>query len=564
MPTKYIKEYKILRDPVHGDIKIPIDHMDQIVDTISFQRLRDIEQSGMSPLYPSGNHNRFVHSVGVFHLARKASERVLQNLDETTDHFRNLLRNTIIPTFHYAALLHDIGHSPFSHPMEKFYSSASNKIDKKLENACKLYSINLKDTNFQNVGSKQHEMMSAYLLLVDWQSKTSLQNIDYELAVRMITGVKYSSENEREPISEEEQIKDIFINLLNGPTVDVDKLDYIIRDSAVAGINNVSIDVFRLFNGLHIVHDTVNNKYICAYNKSSFSVIERVVDGRTFLRNWVHNHHTVKYFEYLLEHIVKYMFTHYYMCNPLPEDCKNDILYDVFSADIFREPPIHINDINIYNLSDSNIKYLLHNYYQHDSDNEKYNKHKEMYIEYISRKPKYIPLWKSKSEYFAFFHKTLKHIDYLKLNSEQFKGIKNVKFKETPLKYFVINTITNYCKNIKQENIRIINSDSEISHIKEEDIKIHLHNKLLSYIDLFPERWKKEPQTSVEDEPRNPNVYKFFYIYIPDTHKNKKHEILHELEKLSNLDIITQQMKSLYEKKDTIKEWCTEEDTTDD
>lgn len=61
-----MKEYKRVKDPIYGYIKIPVRYMNNIIDTAVFQRLRRVIQTSYSPLYSSAVHNRFVHSMGFF------------------------------------------------------------------------------------------------------------------------------------------------------------------------------------------------------------------------------------------------------------------------------------------------------------------------------------------------------------------------------------------------------------------------------------------------------------------------------------------------------------------
>lgn len=69
-----MKEYKRLKDPIYGYIQIPMNYMTGIVDSATFQRLRRIIQTSYSPLYSSAVHNRFVHSLGVYHLGAIAAQ----------------------------------------------------------------------------------------------------------------------------------------------------------------------------------------------------------------------------------------------------------------------------------------------------------------------------------------------------------------------------------------------------------------------------------------------------------------------------------------------------------
>ena len=82
-----IKDTKSIMDSVHGYIKIPRLFVKHIVDTPEFQRLRNIDQTGMKILYPSAKHDRFSHSLGVFHLGNIAVDALLDNFKEN-DHWK--------------------------------------------------------------------------------------------------------------------------------------------------------------------------------------------------------------------------------------------------------------------------------------------------------------------------------------------------------------------------------------------------------------------------------------------------------------------------------------------
>ena len=116
--SKIDKIYKV-RDPVHGFVKLDAQEMD-IIDSPVYQRLRRIRQLSLTEMvYPGANHTRFEHSLGVVQLASEmfdnvtADEDNLKRLGITRDHLkrpRKIIR--------LAALLHDIGHAPFSHAGE--------------------------------------------------------------------------------------------------------------------------------------------------------------------------------------------------------------------------------------------------------------------------------------------------------------------------------------------------------------------------------------------------------------------------------------------------------------
>lgn len=81
---------KKLKDPIYGYINIPNEYMTDIVDTAIFQRLRRIVQTSYSPLYSSAVHNRFVHSLGVYHLGRFAAETLKAKIEEIFEKLHKL------------------------------------------------------------------------------------------------------------------------------------------------------------------------------------------------------------------------------------------------------------------------------------------------------------------------------------------------------------------------------------------------------------------------------------------------------------------------------------------
>ena len=120
-----IKVTKTFMDSVHGYISVPKCFVENLIDTEYFQRLRNIDQTGMRILYPDAKHDRFGHSLGVFFLGQKAVDALLVNFLE--DNYWNIssdnkkivfwAKNKLL--FLIACLLHDIGHTPFSHSLEE-------------------------------------------------------------------------------------------------------------------------------------------------------------------------------------------------------------------------------------------------------------------------------------------------------------------------------------------------------------------------------------------------------------------------------------------------------------
>ena len=116
---------KQIRDPIYCYIDIEDEYI-SIINSAEFQRLRNIRQTGYSSLYPSALHNRFVHSLGVFYLGKKAFSNFKRNVGND---YKDYAWDKYGKTFILACLLHDVGHSPFSHTGEKFYEQSTKFIN---------------------------------------------------------------------------------------------------------------------------------------------------------------------------------------------------------------------------------------------------------------------------------------------------------------------------------------------------------------------------------------------------------------------------------------------------
>ena len=305
---------KIIKDSVHGYIEIE-DAFLPIIDSPEFQRLRFVEQDSFRVLYPGARHDRFIHSLGVYCLAKRFAESFETNIKEDLITFNIANYQTVLEqckiTFRYAALMHDIGHAPFSHTTENFFKlngekGKAIKIDLDLISAVKCYNSATKfESDFSEFAPASHEKISALfaikykkLLLQDVQNK-----IDYELAARMITGVTYSYDGLSNAEKNEFGIKNCFIRLLNSDTADVDKLDYQKRDTMMSGYNNVPVDIDRI--AMSVTAAQTSNGLYPAFRKSALSVIENVFRSKTEQGNWIISHPVVKYDSALLQACIR-------------------------------------------------------------------------------------------------------------------------------------------------------------------------------------------------------------------------------------------------------------------
>jgi HD superfamily phosphohydrolase len=243
-----MKAFKRFRDPVHGYIDVPADLCDYFIDTPIFQRLRHIEQPSARMLFPSARHDRFSHSIGVYHLAKLASKNIIKN-DEHKGYLKGIDLKPIIQAFEIASLMHDCAHAPFSHTFEEYYNKEKQAED---------LLLSLVDEDFKTDFSKnlkpvtaEHEFASASILLREYKDilRDKFGDLNPSLIARMITGIVH------QPVdNKQKEIENCFIRLLNGCPLDVDKLDYILRDSWACGLNFNFIDLIRLLSALTINH----------------------------------------------------------------------------------------------------------------------------------------------------------------------------------------------------------------------------------------------------------------------------------------------------------------------
>ena len=112
---------KRILDSVHGYIQVSDNLMKNVIDTVYFQRLRRIEQTSTRALFPSARHDCFIHSLGVYHLGHLIIE-ALKKTEECESFPSN--KEVVFNSYELACLLHDIGHSPFSHTFEEYFDKA--------------------------------------------------------------------------------------------------------------------------------------------------------------------------------------------------------------------------------------------------------------------------------------------------------------------------------------------------------------------------------------------------------------------------------------------------------
>lgn len=357
---------KRIKDPIYGYIEIP-DFVQKIIDTSVFQRLRDIVQTSYMSLYPSATHNRFSHSIGVYYLGTLALHGLKENLDlRVIENFEAYFK-----VFQLACLLHDVGHAPFSHTGEQYYLKNSERKDLHEELVKLVKDENLeKEISENGYKAAPHELISA---IVGVKAFRLYLNKEASFFARCITGYKHTID-----LDAGKKFQNSLIELLNSKVIDVDKLDYLIRDSYCTGFDTVKIDYQRLLSSLCFVGNS--SEYKIGFNKSAISVLENVVYAHDAERKWIQNHPSVIYEMYLMEQILDRI---------IKECFRNEYLDSSLLSVIGKNIP-KLGKIRL--LSDSSIIYLLKSI---ESNN--------FIDEFLSRNKRKKPLWKSESEFNAIF-----------------------------------------------------------------------------------------------------------------------------------------------------------------
>ena len=226
---------KTIKDAIHGDIYLTEFDI-SVLDSPQFQRLRHINQLGLADLiYPSATHTRFQHCLGTFYLTGKIAE-ALRLDSETTKELK------------ISGLLHDIGHLPFSHTLEKA----------------------LKNSNFSD-----HVDISRNIILNNLKDTLEKDGVDTKNVIKNIEG------------------KGRFGRIFSSGA-DVDKMDYLIRDSYFTGVAYGLCDLSRLISTATLVDD------VFAFRYKGLRTVESLILSRFMMYSAVYDHPVKKCAEKML------------------------------------------------------------------------------------------------------------------------------------------------------------------------------------------------------------------------------------------------------------------------
>jgi uncharacterized protein len=208
---------RVFRDPVHGDITFPRGPfqrlLEQIIDTELFQRLRGIRQTAvMNLVFHGAEHSRFAHSMGAAHVAGLMVESAAQNSGLQVSVAER--EETVL-----AALLHDVGHGPFSHSLEEIIGSGF-----------------------------AHERMTVRILTApESEIHRLLRAYDPGLPGRLRGFIEHAPPGAKAPPR--------WTHAIVSSQLDADRLDYLARDALMAGIRTHAFDLGRLVRSLMVIDE---------------------------------------------------------------------------------------------------------------------------------------------------------------------------------------------------------------------------------------------------------------------------------------------------------------------
>ena len=211
MELKKLDETKVLKDPVHSYIHIHYEVIWNCLDSKEFQRLRRIRQLGGDfQVYPTAEHSRFSHSLGVYEIVRRMVTEVKSLCVELTEYDKVCVM--------LAGLLHDVGHGPFSHA-------------------------------FEHITNHSHEEYTAKIILGNTELNAILRAVSEKLPQDIVSIIQHTHEN------------DILNQIVSGQ-LDADRMDYLLRDSYFTATSYGQFDLERILRTMRVRKTNEGRKVI--------------------------------------------------------------------------------------------------------------------------------------------------------------------------------------------------------------------------------------------------------------------------------------------------------------
>ena len=226
MELKRLDETKVLKDPVHSYIHIHYEVIWNCLDSKEFQRLRRIRQLGGDfQVYPTAEHSRFSHSLGVYEIVRRMVTEVKTLCAELTEYEKVCVM--------LAGLLHDVGHGPFSHA-------------------------------FDHVTNHSHEEYTVKIILGNTELNSILRAVSKKMPEDIVSIIQHTHEN------------DILNQIVSGQ-LDADRMDYLLRDSYFTATSYGQFDLERILRTMRVRKTSEGRKVIVVKHTGIHSVEDYIM-----------------------------------------------------------------------------------------------------------------------------------------------------------------------------------------------------------------------------------------------------------------------------------------------
>ncbi|WP_273707401.1 HD domain-containing protein [Leuconostoc mesenteroides] len=307
MLKEKLPKEKVLRDPIHNFIHVEDPIILDLINTPEFQRLRRVKQLGItSSVFHGAEHSRFGHSVGVYELARRITERFEQYYSDVWDPKERLL--TLV-----AALLHDIGHGAFSHTFEHLFHT-------------------------------DHEAMTREIITGDTEIHRVLTQVSPDFPNKVASVIAKTYENPQ------------VVQLISSQ-IDVDRMDYLLRDAYFTGTKYGEFDIDRILRTMQPTPDGI------AFDIAGMHAVEDYIVSRYQMYLQVYFHPVSRGMEVLLEHLLQRA-QELYRSNTTSEFAENDFVGPLL-APLFSDKKLTLSE---YLKLDDNVFMTYINIWQSHSD----------------------------------------------------------------------------------------------------------------------------------------------------------------------------------------------------
>lgn len=241
---------KVFRDPVHNYIPVEDELIYDLINSKEFQRLRRIKQLGSSSFtFHGAEHSRFSHCLGVYYLARRVTNIFDKKYSDIWNSNESLLTMT-------AALLHDIGHGAYSHTFERLF-----------------------DTN--------HETITQQIILnPETEINTILRRVSPDFPDKVASVINHTYSNKQ-------------VEQLISSQIDVDRMDYLLRDSYFTGASYGEFDLTRVLRVIRPIENGI------AFSRDGMHAVEDYIISRYQMYMQVYFHPASRAMEVLLQNLLK-------------------------------------------------------------------------------------------------------------------------------------------------------------------------------------------------------------------------------------------------------------------